>query len=73
MLVSKTDRYRFPTVLVVDNKMSNNSPISITEKATSELNTTDDWQLIMEICDRIPRTTSGFVDKSSFSQHETVS
>lgn len=73
MWVSKTDRCRFPTVLLVDNKMLNNFSISITEKATSELNTTDDWQLIMEICDRIPRTTSGFVDKSSFSQDETVS
>lgn len=29
------------------------------EKATSELNTTDDWQVIMELCDRIPRTPTG--------------
>lgn len=29
------------------------------EKATSELNTTDDWQLIMELCDRIPQTSTG--------------
>lgn len=29
------------------------------EKATSELNTTDDWQAIMELCDRIPRTPTG--------------
>ncbi|KXJ04211.1 Signal transducing adapter molecule 1 [Exaiptasia diaphana] len=42
---------------------SNSTPFDADiEKATSELNTSENWQVIMDICDRIPRETNGSKD-----------
>lgn len=40
-----------------------------TEKATSELNVSEDWQAFMDICDRIKASTNGYVSMFFIAVH----